>query len=114
MDNFQEHPSYGETEVESLASAVKHYKDQNDLLVLGLLQEKTKSTKLLAVCEDALVSINTMSLPRLLSPASKDEVLTIMAESFKAVIAEVVEKTDICPICGDEKPVGDLHRNCGK
>lgn len=23
-------------------------------------------------------------------------------------------KTDICPICGDEKPVEDLHRNCGK
>jgi len=24
------------------------------------------------------------------------------------------EPTDICPICGDEKPVSDLHRNCGK
>lgn len=24
------------------------------------------------------------------------------------------EETDICPICLDEKPVDDLHRNCGK
>jgi hypothetical protein len=24
------------------------------------------------------------------------------------------EPTDICLICGDEKPVSDLHRNCGK
>lgn len=24
------------------------------------------------------------------------------------------QETDICPICGDEKPIDDLHRNCGK
>ena len=24
------------------------------------------------------------------------------------------EKTDICPICLEEKSVNDLHRNCGK
>ncbi|HUX54506.1 MAG TPA: hypothetical protein VMV56_08845 [Williamwhitmania sp.] len=23
-------------------------------------------------------------------------------------------QTDICPICLDEKPIDDLHRNCGK
>ena len=23
-------------------------------------------------------------------------------------------ETDICPICGDEKLIDDLHRNCGK
>lgn len=25
-----------------------------------------------------------------------------------------VELTDICPICLEEKPIDDLHRNCGK
>jgi len=29
-------------------------------------------------------------------------------------IDKIVNPTDICPICGDEKPVDDLHRNCGK
>ena len=29
-------------------------------------------------------------------------------------IDKIVNLTDICPICGDEKPVSDLHRNCGK
>ena len=24
------------------------------------------------------------------------------------------EATDICPICLEEKPVDDLHKNCGK
>ncbi len=28
-------------------------------------------------------------------------------------INKIVEPTDICPICLDEKPVDDLHRNCG-
>ena len=26
----------------------------------------------------------------------------------------MTEPTDICLICGDEKPIEDLHRNCGK
>ena len=29
-------------------------------------------------------------------------------------IDKIVNPTDICPICGDEKPIDDLHRNCGK
>ena len=29
-------------------------------------------------------------------------------------IEKIVNPTNICPICGDEKPIDDLHRNCGK
>lgn len=29
-------------------------------------------------------------------------------------INKIIEGTDICPICLDEKPISDLHRNCGK
>lgn len=38
-------------------------------------------------------------------------------DGMDAVLKEIdriVEPTDICPICGDEKPVDDLHKNCGK
>ena len=38
-------------------------------------------------------------------------------EGMDAVLNEIdniLESTNICPICGDEKPVSDLHRNCGK
>ena len=43
---------------------------------------------LLAACENALASISVMSMPRLdESAASNDEILAIMAESFKIAIA---------------------------
>lgn len=29
-------------------------------------------------------------------------------------IERIVEPINICPICLDEKPADDLHRNCGK
>ena len=29
-------------------------------------------------------------------------------------IDKIIEPTDICPVCGNEKPIDDLHRNCGK
>lgn len=35
-------------------------------------------------------------------------------EAMMADNPECFKKTDICPICGDEKPVDDQHRNCGK
>ena len=38
-------------------------------------------------------------------------------DGMDAVLREIdgiLEPTDICPICGDEKHVSDLHRNCGK
>lgn len=27
---------------------------------------------------------------------------------------EKAQETDTCSICGDEKPIGNLHRNCGQ
>ena len=37
-----------------------------------------------------------------------------LVERFKNGSEDDEEKTDICPICLEEKSVNDLHRNCGK
>ena len=37
-------------------------------------------------------------------------------DGMDAVLKEIdkIVGTDTCGICGDEKPINDLHRNCGK
>ena len=40
-------------------------------------------------------------------------------DGMDAVLKEIdkivgEQETDVCPICGDEKPINDLHRNCGE
>ena len=37
-------------------------------------------------------------------------------DGMDAVLKEIdkIIGTDICSICGDEKPIDDLHHNCGK
>lgn len=69
---------------------------QIELLILGLLQEKNKATALLSVIKNALTSLAIIVMPiqeGSLDVASNEDLLEIMAKSFKTAIAEV-EKGD--------------------
>ena len=40
--------------------------------------------------------------------------MSLGEKEIKALEERKENKTDICPICLEEKPLDDLHRNCGK
>ena len=69
---------------------------QIDLLTLGLLQEKTKASKLLATIKNALTSCAIIAMPvqeGTLDVATNEDLLNIMADSFKTAIAETEKGT---------------------
>ncbi len=40
--------------------------------------------------------------------------LDVFLGEIDKIVNKIANPTDICSICGEEKPIEDLHRNCGK
>ncbi len=93
----------------SLLAENKKLQKQSDLLTLGLLQEKDKVQKLINALDCAKNFIDGYGAARIKEGLGRDGMDAVLN-----VIDEIAELTDICPICGEEKPISDLHRNCGK
>lgn len=79
----------------SILAAVKPYQEKNKNLEKALNYAKN--------------FIDDYGAARIKENLGRDGMDTVLKE-----IDRIINPTDICPICGDEKPIKDLHRNCGK
>lgn len=82
---------------------------QSDFLTLGLMREKNKTERLEMALDYAKNFIDGYGEARIKENLGRDGMNAVLEE-----IDKIVNPTDICPICGDEKLIDDLHRNCGK
>lgn len=114
LDNPDEHGIYPTSkfmwEMETLILAEnERLQKQSDLLTLGLLQEKDKVQKLINALDCAKNFIDGYGAARIKEGLGRDGMDAVFNK-----IGEIAGLTDICLICGEEKLVDDLHRNCGK
>lgn len=71
-----------------------------------LVEEKIKLERALDYAKNFIDGLGSARLKENLGRNGMDAVL-------KEINKIAGTETDICPICGDEKPIDDLHRNCG-
>lgn len=71
-----------------------------------LVEQKLRLEKALDYAKSFIDGFGEARIKENLGRASIDAVLE--------EIEKIVNPTDICFICGDEKSVDDLHKNCGK